>query len=152
VEIVAREREIEIARSKDRDTLARQKRKGTVRILTLFVLIGRPKESKRERRRRLHGQGRHSKKKQVLRVQIPKSRFLFLRDVVGLRDSEEIFADSHPLFLDATTRALWASVRRMLPHSLVENTCKSILIGKCCGSMNPHQVAYFCRLMKRVSS
>jgi hypothetical protein len=68
-----REREIETARSKYRDALACQKKKGMVRILMLFVLVGPPKESKPERRRRLHGQGRHSKKKQVLRVQIPLS-------------------------------------------------------------------------------
>jgi response regulator of citrate/malate metabolism len=60
MEIVAqqREREIEIARAKDRDRLARQKKKMEVRFFMLFVLVGRPKESKREQRRRLHGLGR----------------------------------------------------------------------------------------------
>jgi hypothetical protein len=73
MEIVAqqRERAIAVARAKDRDTLARQKRKLEVSFLMLFVLIDPRKESKRERRRRLYGQGRYSPKKQVLRVQIP---------------------------------------------------------------------------------
>jgi hypothetical protein len=76
MEIVAqqREREIEIARAKDRDRLARQKKKMEVGFFMLFFLIGRPKESKRERRRRLRCLGGHSNKKQVLRVQTPLPR------------------------------------------------------------------------------
>ena len=72
MEIVAqqRERAIAIARAQDRDTLARQKKKLEVGFLMLFVLIGPRKESKRERRRRLYGQGRYSPKKQVLRMQV----------------------------------------------------------------------------------